>query len=68
MSSVDRTTQAAAVPMVVPPSSIPPLHNGDRLTRVEFERRYEAMPGVKKAQLIEGIVHMPSAVQHVQHG
>ena len=26
------------------PSRIPPLQNGDRLTRDEFERRYEAMP------------------------
>ena len=24
--------------------SPPPLENGDRLTRAEFERRYEAMP------------------------
>lgn len=24
--------------------SVPPLENGDRLTRAEFERRYEAMP------------------------
>ena len=33
---------------------IPALENGDRLTRAEFERRYEAMPGLKKAELIEG--------------
>ena len=26
----------------------------DRLTRAEFERRYAAMPNVKKAELIEG--------------
>ena len=31
-----------------------PLENGDRLTRDEFERRYDAMPGLKKAELIEG--------------
>jgi hypothetical protein len=29
--------------------TIPPLENGDRLTRIEFERRYHAMPQVKKA-------------------
>ena len=23
---------------------VPPLENGDRLTRIEFERRYNAMP------------------------
>jgi hypothetical protein len=40
----------------------PVLANGDRLTRDEFERRYEAMPKVKKAELIEGTVYMPSPV------
>jgi Uma2 family endonuclease len=40
----------------------PALENGDLLTRGEFLRRYEAMPGLKKAELIEGIVHMPSPV------
>ena len=30
----------------------------------EFERRYEAMPEVKKAELIEGEVYMPSPVRH----
>jgi hypothetical protein len=29
------------------------LEPGDRLTRAEFERRYDAMPEVKKAELIE---------------
>jgi Uma2 family endonuclease len=32
------------------------------LTRAEFERRYAAMPDVKKAELIEGKVYMPSPV------
>lgn len=47
--------------------SIPPLQNGDRLTRDEFERRYEAMPDLKKAELLEGIVYMPSPVSHEGH-
>jgi Uma2 family endonuclease len=47
---------------------IPPLENGDRLTRAEFERRYEAMPKLKKAELIEGEVYMPSPVRHKYHG
>jgi Uma2 family endonuclease len=47
---------------------IPPLENGDRLTRAEFERRYDAMPGLKKAELIEGEVFMPSPVRHSRHG
>jgi Uma2 family endonuclease len=51
-----------------PPRPIPPLENGDRLTRDEFERRYEAMPHIKKAELIEGVVYMPSPVSHDRHG
>ena len=41
----------------------PPLNAGDRLSRVEFERRYEARPDIKKAELIEGVVYMPSPVR-----
>jgi len=47
---------------------IPPLRDGDHLTRDEFERRYQAMPDVNKAQLVEGIVHMPSPVSAADHG
>jgi hypothetical protein len=47
---------------------VPALENGDRLTRAEFERRYEAMPHLKKAELIEGVVYVPSPVRHRQHG
>ena len=47
---------------------IPRLEQGDHLTRAEFERRYEAMPEIKKAELIEGVVFMPSPVRAVQHG
>lgn len=43
--------------------AIPPLEQGDRLTRVEFERRYEAMRDLKKAELIDGRVYMPSPVK-----
>lgn len=48
--------------------SIPPLENGDRLNRYEFERRYQAMPRLKKAELIEGIVYMPAALRFRSHG
>jgi len=34
---------------------IPRLENGDRLTRAEFERRYDAMPRLNKAELIDGV-------------
>jgi Uma2 family endonuclease len=47
---------------------MPALENGDRLTRAEFERRYEAMPYLRKAELIEGVVYVPSPVRHRQHG
>ncbi len=32
-----------------PHESILPLEHGDRLTRKEFERRYQAIPNLKKA-------------------
>lgn len=38
--------------------AIPPLQNGDRLTADEFHRRYEAMPELKKAELIDGWVYI----------
>ena len=50
------------------PEAVPPLENGDTLTRAEFERRYEAMPHLKKAELIEGVVYVPSPVRHRYHG
>ena len=43
------------------------LENGDRLTRAEFERRYDAHPDIKKAELIEGVVHMPSPTRSGSH-
>ena len=47
---------------------LPPLQSGDLLTRDEFERRYHAMPHVKKAELIEGEVIMGSPVSCEYHG
>lgn len=47
---------------------IPPLEPGERLSRKEFERRYAAMPNLKKAELIEGVVYMPSPVHFASHG
>ncbi len=46
----------------------PPLQHGEQLTRDEFERRYEAMPHLKKAELIGGIVYMGSPVRADIHG
>ena len=54
------TSSGAAPPPGAPATTT--LENGDRLTRCEFERRYALRPDLKKAQLIEGIVYMPSPV------
>jgi Uma2 family endonuclease len=62
------TTVKPSEPTAAPALPIPPLENGDRLTRAEFERRYGAMPGLKKAELIEGVVFMPSPVRLRRHG
>ncbi|MDE0008060.1 MAG: Uma2 family endonuclease [Gammaproteobacteria bacterium] len=45
----------------------PALETGDHLTRCEFERRYAACSGIKKAELVEGVVYMPSPVRVVAH-
>ena len=52
----------------LPHSPAPPLQSGDFLTRAEFERRYHNHPELKKAELIEGIVYMPSPVSAAYHG
>ncbi|MGD1699418.1 Uma2 family endonuclease [Dapis sp. BLCC M229] len=46
---------------------LPPLENGDRLTRLEFERRYQGMPELKKAELIQGVVYMASPLRFQPH-
>jgi Uma2 family endonuclease len=61
-------SSTTAMPHVARDNGVPPLENGDRLTRAEFERRYAAMPHLKKAELIEGVVYMPSPVRYRQHG
>src|SRR5262245_48630995 len=66
MSMQTQRTEFAPLPPTT--AFVPPLENGDRLNRAEFERRYAAMPHVKKAELIEGEVHMPSPVRIKQHG
>src|SRR5437763_11970809 len=39
---------------------VEPLVPGDKLSRQEFLRRWEAMPHIKRAELIGGVVYMPS--------
>jgi Uma2 family endonuclease len=45
----------------------PVLVEGDHLDQEEFHRRYEAMPPGVKAELIDGVVYMPSPVSY-NHG
>jgi Uma2 family endonuclease len=54
-------------PRETTPVEPPPLEGGDRLTRYEFERRYQARPDIKKVELIEGVVYMPSPVRAKSH-
>jgi Uma2 family endonuclease len=44
------------------------LEAGDHLTREEFHRRYLANPQIKKAELIDGVVYVPSPVRFDRHG
>jgi hypothetical protein len=46
----------------------PPLNSSDHLSRAEFEQRYGAHPEFKKAELIEGVVYLPSPVRFESHG
>jgi putative restriction endonuclease len=57
------TTSFAAVT----PSRIPLLRAGDCLSRDEFERRYEATPDIRHAELIEGKVYVPPPISLDEH-
>ena len=46
----------------------PLLHNGDRMNAAEFEARHTAMPYLKKAELLRGVVYMASPVSLLYHG
>jgi Uma2 family endonuclease len=57
MSTIDRG----------PAVAIPPLFAGDHLDAPTFHERYEAMPPSTRAELIGGVVHMPSPL-YLDHG
>ena len=63
MGTGDVPTGSAAGAVAVSTPPVIPLENGDRLRRFEFEMRYLARPDIKKAELIEGVVHVPSPVR-----
>ena len=55
--------QNGATPLFRPPT----LHAGDTLTRAEFLRRWAENPQIKFAELIGGVVYMPSPTSF-RHG
>ena len=52
--AAERPTAANAAP--------PPLMAGDRLSRAEFECRWELHPEIKRAELIDGEVYLDTSV------
>jgi Putative restriction endonuclease len=49
------------------PPAVPPLEPGDHLDQKTFHERYLAMPPHIRAELIEGVVYMPSPLK-AHHG
>src|SRR4051812_4538044 len=58
MSTLDRTE---------PRTQLPPLVDGERLSRATFHERYAAMPPETRAELVGGIVYMGSPLGY-EHG
>ena len=44
------------------------LESGDHLSREEFHRRYLARLDIKKAELVDGVVYVPSLLRGDYHG
>lgn len=59
MSTAEMKPSAAAVKTALQP--------GDQMHAEEFEKRYHQMPDCKKAELIEGVVYVPSPAR-LRHG
>ena len=59
---------ASSPTQMTKPTFIPPLQDGDHLTVEEFEHRYENMPELKRADLIDGIVHFDPYMPLSRHG
>src|SRR3954454_11936302 len=54
--------------MAIPTDARVSLEAGDHLTREEFHRRYCARPDIRKAELIDGVVYVPSPLRGDYHG
>jgi hypothetical protein len=50
-----------------PRKVLPPLTAGEHLDQPTFHERYEAMPPETRAELVDGVVYMPSPMRH-DHG
>lgn len=62
-------SEANVIPHTLPRhESVPPLRTGDRLSREEFYRRWDAMPGLKHAERLGGVVSMAASVRRKHHG
>lgn len=61
------TTSAAAATGFVAAEALPPLEAGDQLDQPTFHARYEAMPESFRAELVEGMVIVPSPLR-MNHG
>ena len=50
--------------------TLPPLEAGQHLDQPTFHERYEAMPPDTRAELVGGVVYMPSPLRddHGEHG
>ena len=51
----------------IPPRTLPPLVAGQHLGQPTFHERYEAMPPDTRAELVGGVVYMPSPMR-LDHG
>ncbi len=61
------TAPQMATPQPPEPAAVPLLEQGDHLDQKTFHERYAAMPDHVKAELVGGVVHMPSPLK-VRHG
>ena len=66
-ASFSTTSAADDAPRRLRAGRLTALESGDRLTRCEFERRYAARPDLRKAELIEGVVYLPSPARSASH-
>jgi len=56
----------AAAPQLAGIALCPALESGDHMDAAEFHRRYEQRHDLKKAELIDGVVYVPSPARSAQ--